>query len=95
MKKSITDKRKNNILHGVKKILAQRRRDRKGTQSLSENFFQKVFILNVSAASVWLHVCYTFNNSLRSPRLCVDKNISSFFWLCPFLWGLVQVRIFV
>ena len=54
----------------VKKILTHRRRDRKGTQSLSENFFQKVFVLNVSAASVWIHVCYTFNNSLR---LCVYK----------------------
>jgi hypothetical protein len=36
------------------------------------------FVLNVSAVSVWIHVCYSFNNSLRSPRLCVYKNIFSF-----------------
>ena len=27
--------------------------------------------LNVSVVSVWIHVCYIFNNSLRSLRLCV------------------------
>ncbi len=38
-------------------------------------------VLNVSAVSVWLHVCYSFNNSLR---LCVYKNIFSFFGsACP------------
>ncbi|MBU4445190.1 hypothetical protein KJ656_08930, partial [bacterium] len=132
-------KKKNNILHGVKKILMQRRRDRKGTQSLPhvirkdknnmkvnkrtitrgllENFLQKVLallnitispyeraflrflyyiglitlydsystglVLNVSTASVWLHVCYAFNNSLRSLRLCVYKNIFSLALSCP------------
>ena len=57
-------------------------------RGLSENFFQKVFVLNGSAVSVWIHVCYTFNNSLCPLRLCVYKNIFSFFWL----W-LVQVRL--
>jgi hypothetical protein len=40
-------------------------------RGLSKNFFQKVFVLNVSAVSAWIHVCYTFNNSLRPLRLCV------------------------
>jgi len=86
------------LLNVIRKILTQRRRDRKGTQSLLENFLPKVLdllniaissyersfqrfpyhiglitlydsystglVLNVSAL-VWLHVCYTFNNSLR------------------------------
>ncbi len=49
------------------------------TRGLSENFFKKVFVLNVSAVSAWIHVCYTFNNSLRSLRLCVYKILLSFF----------------
>jgi len=66
------------------------------TRGLSENFSPKVFVLNGSAVSVWIHVCYTFNNSLpvcraygtgrRPLRLCVYK-IFVVFWF----W-LVQVR---
>jgi len=35
------------------------------TRGLAENFFQKVFVLNVSTVLVWIHVFYAFNNSLR------------------------------
>ncbi len=47
-------------------------------------------VLNVSAVSVWIHVCYTFYNSLR---LCVYKNIFSFLVLAQSLF--VRALLFI